>query len=329
MNRVSLFKGEFAFENAPNTVLDDGRTCIPQHYLKYCHTLLSVEELLLRIEYSDRYPIFVCEDESGIYLQVGIIGEDNYANNTLDRSSKIVYGRKWRVEPQLPTSEIIQTVFLAIKTAREHEVREKFRLRINRQITTPFNNHHDINILTNSSLSTVYNPDEVSWAELQREFDKVSYDHASFYINNIEQRHSSCWLIELEILESDSCQQPEILNNKFIILLVNKLSFNELLYQTMAQLIQLSDRYVEDHFKFSGVARFSREYCVKSIAKISANTRFLHKSLAKFEFENNWLKSNDETDRSRAPQIRTSPLSLKIREQIASFGELKGVLPSY
>ncbi len=329
MDRVTLFKGEFAFKNAPKAVLDDGRTCVPQHYLKYCHTLLSVEELLLQIEYSDRYPIFVCEDESGIYLQVGIIGEDNYTNNTHNNSSKIVYGRKWRVEPQLPTSEIIQTVFLAIKTAREHEIREKLRLSLNGKVTTPFNNHHDINILTNSSLSTVHEPDEISWAELQRELDKVSYDHASFYINNIEQRHSNYWLIELEIFKNDSSQQPELLNNQLIILLVNKLSFNEVLYQTMAQLIQLSDRHVEEYFRFSGVSRFSREHCVKSIARISANTRLLHKSLSKFEFEQDWLKSNYETDLSRAPQIRVSPLSLKIREQIASFGELKGVLPKY
>ena len=164
MNKVTLFKGEFAFENTPKTVLDDGRTCVPQHYLKYCHTLLSFEELLLQIEYSDRYPIFVCEDESGLYLQVGIIGEDNYINNTHNGSSKMVYGRKWRVEPKLPTSEIIQTVLLAIKTAREHEVREKLRLNINGKVTTPFNNHHDINILTNSSLSRGYEPDQVSWA---------------------------------------------------------------------------------------------------------------------------------------------------------------------
>lgn len=329
MNRITLFKGEFAFKNAPKTVLDDGRTCVPQHYLAYYHTLLSVEELLLQIEYSDRYPIFVCEDESGIYLQVGIIGEDNYANNTQDGSTKIVYGRKWRVEPKLPTSEIIQTVFLAIKTAREHELREKLRLSLNGQITTPFNNHHDINILTNSSLSRVHEPDEVSWEELQRELDHVSYDHASFYINNIEQRHSNYWLIELEILESVSSQQPEIINNQLIILWVNKLSFNELLYQTMEQLIKLSDRHVEEHFKFSGVARFSREHCVKSIARISANTRLLHKSLSTLEFEQDWLKSNVETDLSRVPQIRNSPLSLKIREQIASFGEIKGALPKY
>ena len=84
----------------------------------------------------------------------------------------------------------------------------------------------------------------------------------------------------------------------------------------MNKLIQLSDRHVEEH-------------CVKSIARISANPHLLHKSLSKFEFKQDWIKSNDETDLSRAPQIRVSPLSLKIREQIASFGELKGVLPKY
>jgi hypothetical protein len=329
MNSVDLFKGEFACENAPKTVLDNGKTCVPQHYLEYDHTLLSVEELLLQIEYSDRYPTFVCEDESGLYLQVGIIGEDNYANNIVGGNSKIVYGRKWRVEPKLPTSEIIQTVFLAIKTAREHEVREKLRLCLYGKVTTPFNNHHDVNILTNSSLSPIHKVGAISWGELQTEFDNVSYDHANFYINNIEKRHSSYWLIELEVLVGDICQQPEIINNQIIILLVNKLSFNELLYQTMDHLIQLSDRHVEEHFKFAGVARFSHEHCVKSIARISANTRLLHKSLSKLEFEQDWFKSNYETDLSRVPKIRNSPLSLKIRKQIATFGKIEGVLPKY
>ncbi|OUR61810.1 hypothetical protein A9Q74_07825 [Colwellia sp. 39_35_sub15_T18] len=329
MDSVSLFKGEFALKDTPKTVLDDGRTCVPQHYLHYRHTLLSVEELILELEYSDHYPIFACQDESGIYLQVGIIGADNYPSNADCDNSKIVYGRKWRVEPQLPTSEIIQTAFLAIKKAREHEIREKLRLTINGKVTTPFNNHQDINILSNSSLLNISASGEVSCAELQNQFDNISYDHASFFVHNIEQRRVNYWLIELEIVVNDNCQQAEMNNNQFIILMVNKLTFNEVLYQTMEQLIQLSDRHVDENFKFLGVARFSREHCLQAIAQTSANTRLLHKSLSKLEFEQNWLKSNYETDLTRVPHIKSSPLTSKIREQLASFGEIKGVLPKY
>lgn len=329
MDSVSLFKGEFALENAPKTVLDDGRTCVPQHYLHYRHTLLSVEDLILKLEYSDHYPIFVCQDETGIYLQVGIIGADNYPSNADFGNSKIVYGRKWRVEPQLPTSEIIQTAFLAIKKAREHEIREKLRLTIDDKVTTPFNNHQDINILTNNSLLNVGTSDEISLPELQKQFDNISYDHATFFIHNIEQRRANCWLIEIEILVNGDSQQAEINNNQFMIFMVNKLTFNEVLYQTMEQLIQLSDRHVDENFKFLGVARFSREHCLQAIAQTSANTRLLHKSLSKLEFEQNWLKSNYETDLTRVPHIKSSPLTSKIREQLASFGEIKGVLPRY
>jgi hypothetical protein len=51
-----------------------------------------------------------------------------------------MYGRKWRVDHKLPTSEIVQTVFLTLKTARKHEIRERFRLSAFNKITTPFNN---------------------------------------------------------------------------------------------------------------------------------------------------------------------------------------------
>ena len=132
LNIETLLEGEKALKNAPKTELADGRLCVPQHYLSYQHTLQSVEQLLLNIDFDPRYPIFVSQDGSGnsssIYIQVGVVGADNSTTSNAENSQdKIVYGREWRIEPQLPTSEIIQTVFLALKKAREHEVRELFR----------------------------------------------------------------------------------------------------------------------------------------------------------------------------------------------------------
>ena len=108
----SLF--EQPVDNAPVITLNNGNQCIPQHYLVYQHTLASVQSLVYDIDFDDRFPVFVNKDNNELTIQIGIIGVDNYKSCN---EIKIVYGRKWRVEPSLPTSEIIQTVFLAIRIA--------------------------------------------------------------------------------------------------------------------------------------------------------------------------------------------------------------------
>lgn len=36
-------------------------------------------------------------------------------------------GRKWRLSKHMTDSEIVQTAFLAVRTAQEHELREQFK----------------------------------------------------------------------------------------------------------------------------------------------------------------------------------------------------------
>jgi hypothetical protein len=257
MEYLELLTGESAQNNAPKASLGNGKYCVPQHYLSYEHSISTVEELILKITYSKRYPIFVSHENAGLYLQIGIIGTDNYSNN--DHNQKIVYGRKWRIEPNLPTSEIIQTIFLAIKKAREHEVRELFRLKINNKVTTPFNNHHDVHMLVNSKLKQICSEQQTTWPELQSELDNIRYDQASFYIQNIEQRKAHYWLIELEVLTKSTTKLPELLDKTLIILVIDKLTLNEVLHQLMNQLINLSDNHVNENFIYANVARFSKK----------------------------------------------------------------------
>lgn len=348
MKTIQLFSGEFSSENAPKAQLDDGSFCVPQHYLKYRHTLASVEDLILKVGYNDRYPIFVSQDNQGIYLQIGIIGVDNYKSshyqkNSLDimkstasktkavstdsdKNLKIMYGRKWRVEPKLPSAEIIQTAFLAIKKVREHEVRELFRLSAFNKVTTPLNSHHDVTMLINSQALKGNNV-ELSWAELQQELDNVSYDNAKFNIVNIENRHDKYWLLELEMLIHPSSQLEELNPNQLIVLMVNQLTFNEVCYQLMAELIRLSDRHVDEHFTFANVARFSQRNDIKAIAKISANTRELHKSAEKAEFEKDWRNENYQVDLTRVPQLNNGEYSERLRGILNSFNGIEGILP--
>ncbi|WP_413701791.1 hypothetical protein ACLKMH_09745 [Psychromonas sp. KJ10-10] len=113
--KILLRLGESVMPEAPTVQLKNGSFCIPQHYLTYEHTLESVEALICDIEYDERYVVFATQEKNEIYIQVGVVGHDNYVKKSSQKELKLLFGRKWRVEPELPTSEIIQSVFLAIK----------------------------------------------------------------------------------------------------------------------------------------------------------------------------------------------------------------------
>lgn len=155
----TLLPGEIPMPQAPQIKLDDGTNCIPQHYLSYHHTKSSVQDLVADIDYDPHYLLFADEDKGGIFIQVGIVGLDNYISKHFQAHQKIVYGRRWRVEPNLPSSEIIQTCFLALMKAREHEIRELVKLHQKGKTTTPFSCHHDLPLMAMSSKTQANNDD--------------------------------------------------------------------------------------------------------------------------------------------------------------------------
>ncbi|MEO1029187.1 MAG: hypothetical protein AAFX02_09060 [Pseudomonadota bacterium] len=102
--------GQTPIPGAPTVRLSNGVSCIPQHFTEFAHTRDSVEDILADIEFDKDFLAFVGEDAGGVFIQIGIVGYDNYRPMGTQRGRKIVYGRRWRVEQNLPTSEIIQTV---------------------------------------------------------------------------------------------------------------------------------------------------------------------------------------------------------------------------
>jgi len=337
VNIETLRDGENALENAPKAELDDGRFCIPQHYLSYQHTLRSVEQILLDIDCDPRYPIFASQDtsshEAGIYIQVGIIGIDNYKAGT-NQQEKIVYGRKWRVEPQLPTSEIIQTVFLALKKAREHEIRELFRLEYQEKITTPFNNHHDLPLLTNirerlqsgTSLSNAQDTVKFS-TDIQQVLESVHYDGTKFELLSFIKRPTGEYLVELASVQNPNQSLHGLNSTSFISFFISKLNINHFLNQLMQQLIHLSDRYIDENFHYRGFNRFSWDNDVKAIAQLSSEVRQLHKSEDAESFNLHWKQNNYETDRSRIPVVSSGQLWHKLKRQLAPFSPSESTLP--
>ena len=339
LNIETLLAGEKALENAPKTELADGRLCVPQHYLSYNHTRQSIEALVLDIEYDVRYPVFVSqalhnEEQSGLYIQVGILGVDNYGNN--ESQTKLVYGRKWRIEPQLPSSEIIQTVFLALKKAREHEVRELFRLHHNEKNTTPFNNHHDLPLLAHSEmrLQGTENSHVSDFnQQLEQVLKSVTYEGNQFELLSFMKRPSGQYLIELMIKHNkDSSISKKLLlaemqSQTHISFFLSQLNINQFLHQLMQQLIDLSDRHVDENFRYRGFNRFSWNNSVVAIAEISTEVRQLHKDETLDNFHQHWQQTNYETDRSRIPTSAPGDLWDKIHRQLKQFSPQTHTLP--
>ncbi len=339
---TTLQAGEQPIANAPPVRLGNGELCIPQHYLLFAHTRESVEALILDIEFDDSYLIFVCEDNSGIYIQIGIVGFDNFIDIKKQQGKKVVYGRKWRVEPQLPTSEIIQTVFFALKTAREHEIRELFQLECERRITTPFNNHHDLPlmalnselVITSSQESELSNAELLVSSKWQKDEDNIqlflnaiTFDSSKLILKILTRISDQCYLIDITVERGRYSQLPEMVNAK-ISLIVTRLSANELYYELMEKLICLSNRYVEEHFCYRDYPRFSRKNCIESIAKLSSTLRNISKEVEQNKFFEAFDKANYDTDTTRVPALHEGDLSVRLKQKMKGFGDLSGILPT-
>lgn len=330
-NLIKLQQGEIAIKNAPKVELANGNACVPQHYLVFKHNRESIEKIILDIDFCQNYPIFVGVNTEGFYIQVGVIGFDNYERSPKVKDKKIVYGRKWRVEANLPTSEIIQTVFLALKTAREHEVRELFTLQHQNKLVTVFNNHHDLpvlakskNVLENSTqnLTTV--------ADLKQTLIKITYDHAQFKLVNIEQRLNGQWLIDIEILAHKETRLPELLSSQgstCITLMMKALALNTFYYVLFDELLKLSNEYVEANFSYQRFNRFAKSNNVLALADLSIALRKKSIIHQHDDFLKDFARVNYETDETRVPKLHQGALKDKIQHKLQTIPRLTGILP--
>lgn len=331
---LPLLPGETPLPDAPSVSLDDGTNCVPQHYLSYHHDRLSIENIVAEIDFDKHYILFVDEDNSSIFLQVGIIGKDNYINVKHQKNYKIVYGRKWRVEPQLPSSEVIQTAFLAICKAREHEVRELFKLKTLSDdgiscITSPFSCHQDLPLIANTEgLRSQANEKIWRFEKLQKIVSNVRYDHASIKLLRIEKLSNQEFLVKFEIKADKKTSLPEISHNKTAYhCVIDGLNENTLLFGIFDVLLGLSNRYVEEHFRFLGSPRFSRSNSIFKIARLSVSTRIHSQEAASHTFNETFANANYETDTSRVPNIFPGKLGKKIKTSLNSFVIDAGIMP--
>ena len=337
---------EVPISGAPSIPVNPSQHCIPQQYLQYNHTHKSVSDIVNDIKFDERYPVFVSIDEGSLVLQVGILGQDNYKANTSQNPLHIVYGRKWRVEKNLPSAEIIQTVYLALQKAKEHEIREVFTLLDSdtQKHSTPFSGHHDTPLLAStiaptlaSTLaSTAQQLSNSRWQSrsLQQALDAVKFDGQQLHLTQCIALDATRVVVDIELrqVETHSVSSgavvgnffPEFAGVKFSLILSDN-SANTLYHQLMQEFITMSHEHVADHFTYRGFKRFSRSVDVAQIGATSIAIR-AREWRQEASFMANIKAFNQQVDATRVPVLQADHQAAHIALQYEHVAGHKPIL---
>jgi hypothetical protein len=286
---------EQAIANAPKVKLTDNIEVTPQHFFKYNHTLSSVRELLSDIEFETSYRLVASEHNGLLRMQVAMLSSDNYQSG----SKKLLFGRSWPIEVNLPTSELLQTALLALYVAREHEIRERFTLNIDGAITTPLNNHQDFPLIVKVTHLLSKDVSYLTKAGIECILKRIRFLGQVFTLENYYEVDDESALISLA-LSSDDDELPEFSQTRVHLVCALK-DENTFYYELMEGLLKISKQYIAENFKFRGVARFSKAHCVVGLARMNRNLRD-PKKLAMCELSSlQAAQLNYEVDATRMP----------------------------
>jgi len=316
---------------AKKVKIDTVGDVFPQHYYTYHQDVGSLSRILSLIKAPAGFILFSGQDHHGLYLQVGIIGRENYVRAGKPDISKLVYGRKWRIDADTPTTEIVQTTLLAVQKVREHEVRELLSWTdpANGIRATPFSCHQDIHLLTlhfthNKPQSTAQNNE----AELKQLISQLHLAGRELTLLQLVSLGAGRLLIELglsaAVTPNDSFAD---LGHSPISLVLQEANLSHFMHELMEQLILLSNRYCQEHFSFCGVNRFSREYDPRIIAGLSRRSRPYKKHMADTSFSAVFERVNAEIDKNRAPHLGGGLLGQMNKNILEKRPALGGFMP--
>lgn len=323
--------------HAPSVELPNGTSCIPQHYLRYHQTPHTISAIVADLHFDNHTPVFAGADDHGMYVQVGLVGRENYDRAHAVRPRKLVYGRKWRIDADTPTSEVIQTAFLAIKKVREHEVREMLTIcdSASGKVSAPFSSHLDLPLMARNT-DLVFAPDLRAQAAptacIANLLEPVRFGQRQIAVLDVLPRPQGVTLVDLKLGTLPLARQiegdmPEFDDLQFTVLL-KTVDRRELLHEIMAAMVAHSDRQVDEHFTYQGFARFSRTNDPLRIAQLSIATRPYARDAANAKFMPVFKAMNYAVDASRAPSLGLGRLAQKNRRVIDAHGpQLAGHMP--
>lgn len=322
-----LNTGETPMPQAPCVQLVNGKYHIPQHYLQYEQTVESVSAILNDIEAVSDILLFCGQDECGLYLQAGSVGPDNYKRKDEAGDRRIVYGRRWRIDTYIPTSEVIQTAFLAIKKACEHEVREllTFHDRESGRTGTPFSTHVDLPLMARFPELVMREANSIKQAPLQKWLQDVRFDGREIKVEEVSIRRNGNLVVDLMFEEDSSRRIRSGFEQLSMTIVLREFSETSLMHEIIKALIDRSDRLVDEQFRYRGFARFSQNVDPVRVTQLSILMR--SKDLPNAQFELVRAALNYDTDTRRVPSLGSGMLAHRNRSALGQEGELGGHMP--
>jgi hypothetical protein len=322
-----LNPGETPMPLAPCIELMNGKQCIPQHYLQYEQTVESVSAVLNDIEAVNDILLFCGQDDFGLYLQAGSVGHDNYKRKDDAGNRRIVYGRRWRIDPYIPTSEVIQTAFLAIKKACEHEIRELLTIHdtTSGRTGTPFSTHLDLPLMARFPELVMQDASPANQPRLDAWLKGVRFDGREINIDDVTIRCNGKIVVDLVFAEGSSRRIRPGFEQLSMTIVLGELNQVTLVHELMNALIQRSDRLVDEQFRYRGFARFSQALDPARLTQLSVVTRTAGLPDEQFDLVRTSL--NYDTDTRRVPSIGAGMLAQKNRHVLRQEVGLGGHMP--
>ncbi len=316
--------GEVPLAFAPTISLANGQQAVPQQYLDVERNLDNLANVLACVSIPDGYQLFAGQEGSGLYLIVGVFGKENYpASPEIAAQTKLVYGRRWLIEDTAPTSEIVQTAMLAVKKAREHEVRELLTLRVGeaKRVTTPFNCHLDLPLMagnrTEFACQAVVKPIDELLAQVRIDGQELRVVAS--------QMVGSRQVFEVTLLNSGEPSHFPELSGGALTVVCEHGDGGDFLHQLCRTLIHASDRFIEENVSFDGFKRFSHELCPEKLGDFSSQTRNVAVTDARFDTA--FKDMSYRVDAAKAPRYNNGILGQQQRSAVDGYSELAGYLP--
>ena len=336
--------GETPLSFAPTLGAIDEKPVVPQQFLDVRRTLQNVENILADIDIPSPFVLFAGEERGFVYLVCAIVGHENYPKHGSSDQAKIVYGRRWFLEDTTPTSEVVQTALLAVKKAKEHELREKMIVKVSPKNdklssvpkhlirTTPFNCHLDAPLMASHAAS--FGPSD-ELIDLEKLLPLIEVDGLKPVLKSKAELTGGKVVYEIELDGGYTTNGafPEFVDSVISFICADNVR-SEFLHSLFSTLLSVSDRAVEESFSFNSFTRFSRKICPLDIGRFSHSTRTVsvvdNREAALFakEFE----EMSYRVDSAKAPLMNRGALGLKQRETLQtleeSYGGITGYLPT-
>lgn len=319
-------EGTSPMPRAPRLPLADGTSLVPGQVRQYRLTDRAIQDIVADIALPAGLVAFVGRDAGDAvpYVQIGIIGPDNYPHAARGTNpDKLVYGRRWRVEPSLPDYEVVQTVFAAARDARDHEIREMLVV----QGRTPFSGHVDAASLhaieQTGTAQPPPNPTIATLEDLQALLAQCSFGGQQLIALELERRPRTGHLdvvFELATPGVDEADRPVFAAR------AEGSRTSDVLHGIMDELRHDAVRDLEETFAYQGDVRFTREKDPQFLGLVSALTRN-PKHLVGGPIDPAAAAHTLAVEQARAPTLADGPATTRALDALRDAGPLVGIPP--